>query len=62
MYFALRPRVCVQNVSTYSAVMQCEWGLRTTNEGGMSIQVTVLEIIIAVLHCLPGERRVGCDA
>jgi len=39
---------------------QCEGGLRTTNDGGTSIQMTILEIIIAVLRRLPNGRRVGC--
>ena len=33
--------------------------LRTTNDDGMSIQMTVLEIIIALLHCLPNKWCVG---
>ena len=42
--------------------MQCERGLRTTNDSGTFIEMTVLEITIAVLHHLPIERRVGCHA
>jgi len=38
---------------------QCKRGLRTTNDGTTSIQMIVLEIIIAVLHSLPNGRRVG---
>jgi len=42
--------------------MQCEWGLRTTNEGGTTFHITVLEIIIAILHHLPSKRHVGLHA
>jgi len=38
--------------------MQCEQGLRTTNYGGRSIQMTLLETVIAVLHRLSNGRRV----
>jgi len=33
--------------------------LRTTNDGGMSIQMIIFEIIIAVLHRLHNRWRVG---
>ena len=39
--------------------MQCERGLRTTNNSGTSTQMNVLEMVITVLHRLPNERRVG---
>jgi len=39
---------------------QCEWGLKTANNGGTSIQVTVLEIIITVLQCLPTDGVLAC--
>jgi len=39
---------------------QCERGLRTTNDGGTSTQMTVIEMVIAVLHHLPNRWRVGC--
>jgi len=39
--------------------MQCERGLRTTSDGGTFIQMTVLEMKIAIIHCLPSEWRVG---
>jgi len=42
--------------------MQFERGPRTTNDGGTSIQMTVLERIIAVLHHLPNGWRVGHHA
>jgi len=35
---------------------------RAINDGGTSIQMTVLGIIIAVLHRLPNGRRVGRHA
>jgi len=39
--------------------MQCDRGLRTTNDVIMSIQMTVLEIIIAVLHRLHNVWHAG---
>ena len=38
---------------------QCERDFRTTNDGATSVQMTVREIMIAVLHRLPNARRVG---
>jgi len=38
---------------------QCERGLSTTNNDVMSVQMTVLEIMSAVLHRLPNAWRVG---
>ena len=38
---------------------QCERGLRTTNDGTASVQMTVLEIMISVLHRLPNAWRAG---
>jgi len=45
-YVALRSQARVQNASTYGAVRsECERGLRTTNDGRTSTQMTVLEIV-----------------
>ena len=38
---------------------QCKRGFRTTNDGATSVQMTVLEIMISLLHRLPNARRVG---
>ena len=41
---------------------QCERGFRTTNDGATSVQMTVLEITISLLHRLPNARCVGRHA
>ena len=40
--------------------LQFERGIRTTNDGGTFIQMTVFEILIAILHRLHSEQSVGC--
>jgi len=59
-YVTLRPCACVRaECVDVRHHMQCERDLKTTNDGGTSIQITVLEIIITVLHRLPNRRRAG---
>jgi len=54
--------ICVEariSVNTAASATMLVTRLRTTNDGGMSIQMTVLEIIIAILRHLPNGWRVG---